>query len=82
MSERTILTGFHIAVEHEKQPVETQPGNGDSVEMIDIWTLVFTEMQPPTGDSYRISFQRDTRDQLVSLLTGGIVLAGGELPRL
>lgn len=46
----------------------------------DIWTLVFVEKN--TGNLIKYPFRRDTRDELVRKLTGGIVLAGGELPNI
>jgi hypothetical protein len=47
---------------------------------IETWTLIFVDRQ--TGDQIRIGFRREARDELVRQLTGGIVLAGGELPRV
>lgn len=48
----------------------------------DEWVLVFTEKYPPTGDEIRFEMNRETRDAVVRGLTDGIVLAGGDLPKL
>ena len=48
----------------------------------DLWVLVFTETFPPTGDELRYEMDRDTRDAVVRGLTDGIVLAGGDLPKV
>lgn len=48
----------------------------------DEWILVFTEKFPPTGDEIRFEMNRETRDAVVRGLTDGIVLAGGDLPKL
>ena len=71
-----ILTGHHLQAVKERVP-EVFGGEPQSV---DTWTLVMTDMN--TQDQIRISFRQDTRDVIVSQLTGGIVLAGGELPKL
>lgn len=44
----------------------------------DTWTLIFTDRA--TGDQIHIAFRREARDELVRQLTGGVVLAGGDLP--
>lgn len=46
----------------------------------DVWTLIFTEKFPPTGDELRFEMDRNTRDAVVRGLTDGIVLAGGDFP--
>lgn len=48
----------------------------------DEWHLVFTEKYPPSGDQLIFEMNRATRDAVVRALTDGIVLAGGELPKL
>lgn len=48
----------------------------------DAWVLVFTETFPPTGDEITFEMDRNTRDAVVKGLTDGIILAGGDLPRL
>ena len=49
-------------------------------EQIDTWELVFLDRD--SGDRIQIAFEREVRDDIVRQLTGGIVLAGGEFPRL
>jgi hypothetical protein len=72
------LVNFHMAAVkgHQMDPAE---GNG-APQKVDIWTLVFTDRQ--TGDQIRISFREKARDELVRQLTGGIVLAGGNFPKV
>lgn len=71
------LVGQHLAAE---KGTDMRPGENGDPEVFDMWTIVMTDRG--TGDQHRISFTRDTRDELIRQLTGGIVLAGGELPRL
>lgn len=47
--------------------------------VVDTWTIVFQDRS--YGDQIRITVRKDARDALVRDLTGGIVLAGGELPQ-
>lgn len=65
------LRGWSVGVEKSQQP-----------GMDDEWRFIFTEQIPPTGDQIIYEMNRETRDALVRELTNGIVLAGGELPRL
>lgn len=48
--------------------------------MIDLYELALIDKT--TGDQIRIKFDKSTRDHIVRGLTGGVVLAGGELPKL
>ena len=66
------LVGFHM------QGVKGTEMESDGV--VDVWMIVLTDRQ--SGDQIRVSFRKDARDELVRQLTGGIVLAGGELPKL
>lgn len=68
----TRLRGWSIQV--ETQHIE---GSEDPE-----WVLVFSEKFPPTGDEIRFEMDRATRDAVVRSLTGGVVLFGGELPRV
>lgn len=70
------LAGYHIQA---VKATELEDKDGEA-EVVDVWTLMLTDMR--SQDQIRISFRRDARDELVRQLTGGIVLAGGELPRL
>jgi hypothetical protein len=51
---------------------------GGQAEVLDLWTLVLVDGQ--SRDVIKISFTRDTRDELVRKLTDGIILAGGGFP--
>lgn len=48
--------------------------------VVDVWVLYFQERG--TGNQLRFSMRREPRDELVRQLTGGVVLAGGDLPKL
>lgn len=74
----TVLTRTTMQVHHEKVKQQS-PTNGGSVE-VDQWTFVFLDKD--TGDTIAWSCGKDVRDAIVRQLTGGIVLAGGELPRV
>jgi hypothetical protein len=67
----TRLRGWQVAVQKQ-----LHAGNDDE------WVLVFTETFPPTGDELRYEMNRETRDAVVRGLTDGIVLAGGDLPKV
>ena len=71
------LVGYHMQAVKGSE-VEEQDGSPSG--MVDVWMLIFTDRQ--THDQIRISFRREARDDLVRQLTGGIVLAGGELPKV
>lgn len=57
-----------------------EPGDNGEPGVAEVWTLVLTDRQ--TQDQIRIGFRRETRDVLVRQLTDGIVLAGGEFPKI
>lgn len=67
----TRLRGWAVRVEKVLAPGED-----------DLWSLVFEEKFPPTGDLVQFEMNRETRDAVVRGLTDGIVLAGGDLPKL
>jgi hypothetical protein len=73
------LVNFHMAAVKGQELDQPQGGNGGP-HLVDIWTLVFSDRQ--TGDQIRISFREEARDELVRQLTGGIVLAGGNFPKV
>lgn len=52
----------------------------ETLEVVDTWTIILTDRQ--SRDQIRIAFRREARDELVRQLTGGVVLAGGELPKI
>jgi hypothetical protein len=67
---KTHLHGWNVGVEKTMEEGE------------EAWSIVFQELRPPTGDMIVYTMNRKTRDALVMQLTGGLVLAGGELPKL
>jgi len=72
------LKGWNVSVLRIRV-TEQAEGNGEPHE-VDGWALVFTEVLPPTGDQVIFEFGQGVRDFVVRELTGGIVLAGGDLP--
>lgn len=48
--------------------------------VVEVWVLYFQEHG--TGNQLRFAMQKEPRDELVRQLTGGLVLAGGDLPQL
>lgn len=48
--------------------------------MVDVWTIILTDRH--TLEQQRLSIQKEARDTLIRDLTGGIVLAGGDLPNV
>ena len=73
------LQGWNVAVERIKIQEHADNGQPQDAEG---WVLVFTEAIPPTKGTVRFAFGKDVRDYMVRELTGGVVLHGGELPRL
>lgn len=76
MPKTTILHNHAMRAEKGSRVVE-RPDEDPMIE--EVWTMAYVDRV--TGDSIQISFDRATRDELVRQLTGGIVIAGGELPR-
>jgi hypothetical protein len=79
------LLNQHMGVRHDRVPEQPQPGtvlgpDDPPPPLRDLWTLVLTDRA--LGNTVEITFDRETRDDLVRQLTGGIVLAGGDLPRI
>lgn len=77
---RTQLRGWNVGVEHItiKEPAGDNGGLRDAPG----WRLTFIEAIPPTNDVIEFDFGTEVRDMLVRDLTGGIVLHGGDLPKL
>jgi hypothetical protein len=64
-------------IELRNQSIQASKNTGpDNAE---VFRLMLTDKG--TGDVTWLAFGKDVRDELVRQLTGGIVLAGGELPR-
>jgi hypothetical protein len=80
---RTVhLNGWNVDV--QKQQIMVQNPDGVPGDMIpgEGWVLIFQEQVPQSGDSIVFAFGREVRDEVVRKLTGGLVLAGGEFPKL
>lgn len=75
---RIILTNTQIGVEQVKGLAPSK--NGGEPEAVDMWTLFLVDRD--TVERYDYTMTREVRDELVRQLTGGIVLAGGELPKI
>lgn len=75
------LFNHHIGVEQMEVPdpdkPEIVPG---TPTMQPYWYVILTDRD--TGNQIRMGLTKKGRDGLVRDLTGGIVLAGGELPTL
>lgn len=71
------LVGYHIQA---VKGTEMEERDGQAQGVVDVWMLIFTDRQ--TGEQTRISFRREERDELVRQLTGGVVLASGDLPKV
>lgn len=81
MPRTEILSNFHIQALKSQETDVVKGDNGDeTLEVVDVWTLVLTDRQSP--HRIQVAFRRDARDELVRQLTGGVVLAGGELPKI
>lgn len=72
------LFNQHISVERSSElDPEASEQNGGPV-MVDVWTLIFTDRS--YGDQIKIGVRKEARDAVVRDLTGGVILAGGDLP--
>ena len=78
----TNLQGWNIQVQRQQIMAPNPDGAPTDLVPTEGWALVFTEMIPQTGDTIQFVFGREVRDAIVRELTGGIVLHGGELPKL
>jgi hypothetical protein len=54
--------------------------NGNEPTFTDVWKIECTDRV--TGDVVWFVMNEDLRDEIVRQLTGGIVLAGGKLPKI
>ena len=81
MPRTEILSNFHIQA-LKSQETDVVPGeNGDeALEVVEVWTLILTDRQSP--HRIQIAFRKEARDELVRQLTGGVVLSGGNLPKV
>lgn len=77
MPRDTVLRGHDVKA--ASAPVPNAGENGEPVIEMQ-YVLIFRDRQ--TSDTIRVAFDKETRDYIVRELTGGIVLHGGELPKL
>lgn len=77
MPKSTSLHNQHIQVE-KGQEVDPQSAGNGGVVMKENWTIILSDRV--YGDQFRVTIDKDTRNEIVQQLTGGIVLAGGEFP--
>lgn len=78
MAKHTNLVGWDIGARKAAKLVEAGENGEPATE--EMWQILLIER----GTNDRITFEmnRVVRDELVRQLTGGIVLAGGDLPQL
>lgn len=79
---RVELQGWNVDVQRQQIQVADPDGPPGSMIPGEGWVLVFQEVVPQTGDTILFAFGKGVRDVIVNKLTGGIVLAGGDLPQL
>lgn len=72
MATYTHLAGWQVKAFKGAEP------DGDG--MAEVWTIAFQEQG--SGNQIVFAMRREARDELVRQLTGGLVLAGGEFPKL
>lgn len=79
---RIILTNHAMGViEGQRQSTpEEDAANSGNPHTVKTWTQVFVDRD--NGDRIELTFERAVRDDLVRQLTGGVVLAGGEFPKI
>ena len=76
-----ILSNFHIqAVKSQETDITRGEDGSEQLEVADTWTLILIDRE--SKDQIQIAFRREARDELVRQLTGGVVLAGGEFPKI
>lgn len=68
------------AAEVRKGTREVPDQNGGEAKKEEFWQIVLLEVGTGNSISYRCT--KDIRDHIVRGLTGGIVLAGGDLPQV
>lgn len=78
MPRDVVLRGHDVRVGSGPIPV-ARGSNGEPVIETQ-WVITYIDKQ--TGDTVRYAFGDEVRDYIVRELTGGVVLAGGNLPKL
>lgn len=73
------LWNQHIEVEKATEIDQAATkANGGTPVVVEVWKIIFADRQ--LADQHVISIRKEARDDLVRKLTGGVVLAGGDLP--
>jgi hypothetical protein len=80
MPKAIALVNQHIGVERGSELDSEESEKSGAPVSVDTWTIVYTDRT--YGDSIRVTFRREARDALVRQLTGGVILAGGDLPKV
>jgi hypothetical protein len=75
---RQELSGWNVGVKKDVKPVKGENGDPDGVE--EVWKMLLVERD--TGNQIVFTLTREIRDFVVRELTGGVVLAGGDLPQV
>lgn len=78
MPKQIILVNQHIGVERGSELDDEASKEDGAPVLVDTWSLVFTDRT--YGDQIRVVFRKEARDAIVRDLTGGVILAGGDLP--
>ncbi len=77
MAKHEILQGWNIGAAKVTVPIQ---GKNGQPSMEERWDLRFIENG--TGNLISFLMDKDTRDHVVRQLTSGVVLAGGDFPKL
>lgn len=78
MPKQIELFNQHVECKEGTKLVE-DPADPGAPVIEKVWTLTFSDRT--YMDQHIITFGKDARDHIVKVLTGGVVLAGGELPQ-
>jgi hypothetical protein len=78
MPKYVTLINQHIGVERGSELDDEESKKNGAPVSVDTWTIVYTDRT--YGDQIRVTFRKEARDQIVRQLTGGVILAGGDLP--
>lgn len=79
MPKQIVLVNQEVSVDRGTEIDSKASKEAGAPIVVETWTLVLTDRT--YHDQHRITLRREARDGLVSDLTGGIVLAGGDLPQ-
>lgn len=76
----TELRNQHVQAEKGQVIGPPDGKNGEAPSTVDVWKITCTDRA--TGDQVWFLMNEELKDEIVRQLTGGIVLAGGKLPRI